>query len=155
VHPLTEAALKRVYGERQLARLLEEGALAEDCGGLFIAGASPGTGHIFIREGRLNEVASVAVHEITHHLQDVHKAGVDKFTAEFQAWLAQRDFLRRLERAGGAGGLAPDLQVLLESEPDAIANAIVLKYNLPHLPAYNATREAQEVLAMLRKIPVP
>ncbi|EFC79939.1 hypothetical protein FrEUN1fDRAFT_6945 [Parafrankia sp. EUN1f] len=155
VHPLTEKALERVYGAQEVARLRAEGALAEDCGGLFIAGATPGTGHIFLREGRLADVASVVVHELTHHLQDIHKSGIDKFTAEFQAWLAQQEFLRRLAAQGGAGNLADDLRVILESEPWMIANSIVDKYEIPRLPAYSAVRETQDVLTMLKKIRTP
>ncbi|MBB2923002.1 hypothetical protein [Cellulomonas cellasea] len=154
VHPLTEEALRHVYGDAELARLVEAGALRPDAGGLFIS-AGTETGHIFLTEGRVDQVTSVVVHELTHHLQDVHRAALDGFRTEFQAWLAQRDFVTRLARQAGDNGasLPEDLRALLQAEPDDIANTIAVTYQVPFPGRYSAVRELTEVLAMLRSVP--
>jgi len=67
------------------------------------------------------------VHETTHYLQDLHGKQLTKFTEELQAWLAQRDFLRKLENAGEAyqafrgRGLVPEVTLLQISRGESLA----------------------------------
>lgn len=149
VHPLTEDALRAVYRDRA-AEVLAANEVDAGLGGLYVAvEGTPGNGHLFLRNGSSDTVAEVAIHETTHYLQDVNQTKVTKLIEETQAWLAQADYLQRLERLGGT---LSDAQLeLLGVPPDMIADAVAQKYGLEPLAiGYDASRELTKVLEMVR-----
>jgi len=148
VHPLTPEALVQIYGADRAAAIQAEHPI-ESVGGMYIAtDGSPGDGHMFLKAGHLNDVAATVVHETTHYLQDLHGKQLTKFTEELQAWLAQRDFLRKLENAGEA--FSDEMRDVLETPDDMLADAICWKYGLEFVSTLNVSRETATVMAMVK-----
>jgi hypothetical protein len=151
VHVLSEDALRAVYGEEHAARILEANRVDAGLGGLYVAvEGAPGDGHLFLANGRTDAVAEVAIHETTHYLQDVHQVQAGKLTEEMQAWLAQRDYLKRLKDLGGT--LNEAQTAILEVPPDMLADTIAQMYGLdPMLSTYDAAKELEKVMEMVRR----
>ena len=152
VHPLTEEAITHVYGAEQAKAITANSPVDASLGGLYVAvEGSPGQGHLFLAPGHLDEVASTAVHETTHYLQDLNSLQLDTFRKEYQAWLAQRAYLRELERAGGE--ISTDMRAILEAEDAMLADTICSKYKLDFASTYDASKEMANVMAMLKRFP--
>jgi hypothetical protein len=150
VRPLTEEALKAVYGEAHAAEIIATNKVDASLGGLYVAiEGAPGEGHLFLANGRTDAVAELAIHETTHYLQDANKLELDKFTKEFQAWLAQADYLDRLQKLGGT--LTEEQLAIAGAEPYMLADTIAQKYSLDTFrDSYDASRELTRVLEMVR-----
>jgi hypothetical protein len=93
IYPYTEEAVQAVYSEDTAEDLITKKKKLRNKGGF-----DPARGVLFIRPGRsLAEVAATIVHEGTHFIQQEHGTAVGGFHKEFQAFAAQREFLKRLD----------------------------------------------------------
>lgn len=112
IHPLTEDALIKVFGEDKAHELIvEKGLMKPTTGGFF----DVGSGDMFIRGGNPESVASVVVHEVTHHVQKEVGDQLTDFAAEYQAFMMQRAYLQRLGREGGYEAVPKNMRWLVDA----------------------------------------
>ena len=92
IRPLDGENLLEIYTSLEIA---EQALLSK--GGIY----HRPTGTLFLKGDRtVGSLASVTVHEITHHLQEIYRPGMTKFAREFESYTKQRDYLQRLMRDG-------------------------------------------------------
>jgi hypothetical protein len=148
VHPFTEEAVVHIFGAEHAATMLAKNPIASMEGGYISIPGSPGEGHLFLKDGRLNAVSATVVHETVHYLQDLHRKQLTKFTSELQAWLAQRDYLIQLEKAGGT--VPADMVDMMRSTNGELADSIVETYKLEFTNILDAAKHTRTVMAMVQ-----
>jgi hypothetical protein len=148
VHPLTEQALTLIYGAEKAAAILAQHPLAS-MGGVYIATeGAPADGHLFLMDGHPDQVAATVVHETTHYLQDLFQLELTKFTAEFQGWSAQREFLKKMEASGHE--VPEEMSFILQASNGDLAAIISAVYKVESGHVLDAPKHVKTVMAMVR-----
>jgi len=144
VHPLDAATVGRYLGKAE--RLRVEGDP------LLRALYDPVSKRLFIRESLGPDAfASWVVHELTHHIQELHGASSLTFRAEWQAYKMQQDFLHQLERAAGAQAIPAQMRWLSNMTDDALAAHITASYGYLAPAAFSSAEAIEELFAMIRR----
>lgn len=147
VHFLDEDTILRVLGPEAASRIItEERLLRPSVMGFY----HPRTRMLFLRPADVTEMSMWAVHEMTHALQHGFGMSLRGFMAEYQAFLAQQDFVLGLERAAGRAAVPQELRWIGDMPAEDITRHISDAYGhtVPGLP--DAERALNSVLEMVR-----
>jgi hypothetical protein len=84
---------------------------------------------LFVREGlSQGEFGSWAVHELSHHIQDLYGTELTSFEAEYQAFKMQQSYLLGLERAAAREAIPEHMRWLLNATDEDVAAHITQMY---------------------------
>lgn len=151
IRPLTEEALEEVYGyERMQVMLTKHKVMRAD--GFY----DPSTGYIFLKGGNVDELGGVTLHEVVHYLQETYRPNMSTFLMEFEAYVAQRDYLRRLIGSGVDPDVAfPRWKWLAEADEAAIFGHLSSDaYKLYRPAGFDAGAAVRDALTDLGRIDV-
>jgi hypothetical protein len=96
-------------------------------------------------------VASKIIHEGTHYLQERHGGKLSDFTKEFQAFVAQRQFLTQLAAKGGRDAVPRAWRKFLNYRDYELKMLVEQQYGHEGPDKINGAKELEGVLAMLAK----
>ena len=110
----------------------------------------PLTKTLFVREGMSQgEFASWAVHELTHHLQDMYLAELTSFEAEYQAFKMQQSYLIGLEKATTLETIPESMRWLLNATDEDVAAHVTQFYGFAGPGDLEREEMLERVLEML------
>jgi hypothetical protein len=147
VHPLNLETVRFHLGE-ELANQLANDPLVR-------AWYHPANGgRLFVREGMTREgFAGWAVHETTHHLQEIEAVGSSlSFQGEFQAFRAQQDYVLSLERAAGEAAVPASMRWLRNATAERIAADITEMYGYQAPAVLESEALMQPLLDLLSRL---
>ena len=145
VHPLNEETVRFFLGAE---------AAVQQADPLLKAWYHRQSGRLFIREGLSKEAfASWAVHETTHHLQEIGMVGSSlSFRGEYQAYRAQQSYLHALEGAAGAEAVPTTMRWLVNATDEDITAHIVQMYGYQAPAALESAEMMQPLLDLLGRL---
>jgi hypothetical protein len=131
IRPLTQEAVIEALSEfpsSNPARWPNRGAEIIEQHGVLGWNGCYDKGYIFVKPGGQAQVANVVAHEMVHAGQDVMKAELNSFWAEFEAYSAQKRMIRALDRAGVGASIGAETSWLRAAGDIEIANYIKAHY---------------------------
>lgn len=150
--PLTEDALRSVYGDARAEELITGRRMMRSD-----AFYDRGNGYIFLKDTSLESFSSTLIHETTHYLQNIYRPSMTRFMREFEAYSAQRHYLQRLIADGVDADTAfPSWKWLADaSNDDIVAHLGGPPYNLAPPAGADLDGAVMDALTNLGRVEAP
>ena len=114
----------------------------------------PHSGIIFVKnEGSLANIGSFVVHEAVHHIQAKLGQKLLDYSAEFQSFWMQRDFLKRMQKALGSEAIPDDVKWLVNASDLDIEFHIVGVYGYVKPSSVDHSDLIMKLVKTLRTFP--